>query len=273
LEDSPADTELIQFELQEAGISFSARVVMTEGDFLQEIQEYSPDLILSDYDLPQYNGALALAEAKRRCPDTPFILVTGAISEDRAIETLTNGAKDYVMKSRINRLGSAVQRALAEAREHKKRKEAVEDLHAALLYSRTLIEASLDPLVTISAEGKVMDVNKATEKITGVSQEQIIGNDFADYFTEPEKARAGYKMVFSQGSVKDYPLAIRHITGCETEVLYNATIYKNEKGDVQGIFAAARDVTELKKAEEKLHKAHRNLETTVEKELLRCKPK
>lgn len=72
LEDNPCDAELIQFELQEAGISFIARVVMTEKDFLREMQEHCPDLILSDYDLPLYNGALALAEAKRRCPDTPW---------------------------------------------------------------------------------------------------------------------------------------------------------------------------------------------------------
>jgi PAS domain S-box-containing protein len=265
LEDRPADAELIQFELQEAGLVFTAKVVMAEKDFVRELQEFPPDFILSDYDLPQYNGALALAEAKRQCPDVPFILVTGAISEDRAIETLTNGAKDYVMKSRISRLVPAVQRALAEAKEHKEHKKAEEELHTASLHLRTLIEASLDPLVTISSEGKVMDVNKATEEITGVPRDRIIGNDFSDFFTEPEKARAGYEKVFSEGSVKNYPLAIRHITGRRTEVLYNATTYTNEKGEVQGVFAAARDVTELKKAEEKLRKAHRNLETTVKK--------
>ena len=264
LEDNPADAELVQFELEEAGISFTAKVVMTEKDFIHEIQAYCPDLILSDYDLPKYNGTLALAEARRSCPDTPFILVTGAVTEDRAIEILTQGAKDYVLKSRLEqRLVPAVRRALAEAKEHRERKKAQEELQAASLYARTLIEASLDPLVTISSEGKVMDVNKATEEITGVSRERIIGNDFSDYFTEPEKARAGYKKVFSDGSVKDYPLAIRNLTGRVTEVLYNATTYKNEKGEVQGVFAAARDVTELKKAEEELYETHRTLEKQV----------
>jgi CheY-like chemotaxis protein len=85
LEDNPFDAELVQFELEEAGLAFTAKVVMTEKDFLREIQGYYPDLILSDYDLPKYDGALALAEASSRCPDTPFILVTGAVSEDRAI--------------------------------------------------------------------------------------------------------------------------------------------------------------------------------------------
>jgi len=123
LEDNPADAELIQFELQDAGIEFIAKVVMTEEDFIQGLQEFSPDLILSDYDLPRYTGALALAEAKRSCPDVPFILVTGAVTEDRAIEILTQGAKDYVLKTRLQqRLVPAVRRALAEAEEHRARK-------------------------------------------------------------------------------------------------------------------------------------------------------
>jgi PAS domain S-box-containing protein len=125
-------------------------------------------------------------------------------------------------------------------------------LAAASLYARTLIEASLDPLVTISADGKIMDVNRATELVTGLSREQLIGSDFSDYFTEPEKAREGYKKVFMEGSVMDYPLAIRHTSGLVTDVLYNATLYKNEADEVQGIFAAARDVTKLRRAEKKL---------------------
>ncbi|MHB8910567.1 MAG: PAS domain S-box protein [Syntrophales bacterium] len=132
LEDRPIDIELVQFELQEAGLAFISKVVMTEREYVRALQEFSPDLILSDYDLPQYNGALALAEARRRCPDTPFILVTGAVSEDRAIEILTQGAKDYVLKSRLQqRLVPAVRRALAEAEEQKARRKAEEELREA----------------------------------------------------------------------------------------------------------------------------------------------
>lgn len=132
------------------------------------------------------------------------------------------------------------------------RDRAEEKTRATSFYSRSLIEASLDPLVTISKEGKVMDVNKATELVTGLSRERLIGSDFSDYFTEPEKAREGYQQAFSKGSVRDYPLAIRHSSGKVTDVLYNAVVYKNEAGEVQGVFAAARDLPEHKKMKEKL---------------------
>jgi PAS domain S-box-containing protein len=119
-------------------------------------------------------------------------------------------------------------------------------------YARSLIEASADPLVTISPEGKITDVNEATVKVTGAPREKLIGADFANYFTEPEKAREGYQQAFAKGFVTDYPLTIRHIDGRLSHVLYNASVYKDVNGQVLGVFAAARDVTPLKKAEVEL---------------------
>ncbi|MDD5332850.1 MAG: PAS domain S-box protein [Rhodoferax sp.] len=124
-----------------------------------------------------------------------------------------------------------------------------ERLRAASLYTRSLIEASLDPLVTISAEGKITDVNQATENVTGRSRSELIGTDFCDYFTAPEQARESYRQVFQRGSVADYPLALRHRDGHITDVLYNASVYQGEKGEVLGVFAAARDITEQKRAQ------------------------
>ena len=115
-------------------------------------------------------------------------------------------------------------------------------------YARNLIESSLDPLVTISPEGKITDVNEATTQVTGSSREQLIGSDFSNYFTEPEKAQEGYRQVFSKGRVTDYPLTLKSSTEKLTDVLYNASVYKNERGDVLGVFAAARDITAQKQA-------------------------
>ena len=115
-------------------------------------------------------------------------------------------------------------------------------------YARSLIEASLDPLVTISPDGKITDVNEASVKVTGVTREKLIGTDFSNYFTAPEEARSGYQKVLREGQVKDYPLTIRSKEGKLTDVLYNATTYKDEQGNVLGVFAAARDITESKRA-------------------------
>lgn len=477
LEDNPNDAELIKHEIAHSGIQFTSQVVETEEAFKAVLHELSPDLILSDYDLPEYSGVQALSYSKKHCPDIPFILVTGAVTEDRAIEVLTSGAKDYVLKSRLSRLVPAVERALAEAEEHKAREKAerelrethktleskisqrtaelqaeveakrqaesmlqrnnerleilsytarrllesdqpqtiveelcrrvmsfldcqaffnflvnrdlgclvlnaysgippeaaeqirrldfgvavcgcaardacrivVEDiprtfdvradlvksfgikayachplivegkvigtlsfgtktrsvfngddlsmmkaitdqvavamsrvkmenqlrrlnmqleqrvgertseLNAAYLYSRSLIEASLDPLVTISPEGKIMDVNRATEDATGKPRRELVGTDFSDYFTNPECAREGYKKVLAAGEVRDYPLTIRHLSGRTTDVLYNAAVYRNQAGEVQGVFAAARDITDRKMAEEALEAERKRL--------------
>ena len=160
-----------------------------------------------------------------------------------------------------------IQGVFAAARDITERKEAEDKLRQASLYARSLIEASIDPLVTISADGKITDVNNSTEEVTGYTREQLIGSDFSDYFTEPKQARAGYKQVFTDGFVKDYPLAIRHKNGKITDVLYNATVYRNAKGQVQGVFAAARDITEriameneLRQTLEKLKQSNAELE-------------
>ena len=128
-------------------------------------------------------------------------------------------------------------------------------LHYAIanpVYARSLLEASLDPMVAISAAGKITDVNQATINITGLHRAELIGKEFSDLFTEQEKARASYEQVFAQGSITDYPLTIRHLDGRLTDVLYNASVYKGEHGNVLGVFAAARDVTSQKKAAEEI---------------------
>jgi len=118
-------------------------------------------------------------------------------------------------------------------------------LKHALRYARSLIEASLDPLVTISPEGKVDDVNDAMIKVTGVSRESLIGTDFAKYFTDTEKAHEGYQQVFENGSLADYPLTLIHEDGTLLDVLYNASVYRDFNENVLGVVAVARDAAKL----------------------------
>ena len=113
-------------------------------------------------------------------------------------------------------------------------------------YSLSLIEASLDPLVTINPEGKITDMNEATVNITGITREKLIGSDFLDYFTEPQKARKVYQEVFANGSVADSPLTLRHKDGKLTDVLFNGSVYKDDRGNVLGVVIVARDVTAQK---------------------------
>lgn len=131
-------------------------------------------------------------------------------------------------------------------------KKAEEQIKQSNIYHRGLIEASLDPLVTIGPDGKITDVNTATEKVTGYSRNELVETDFSDYFTEPKKAREGYQQVFKDGVVKNYELEIKNKEGDIILVSYNASVYTDENNDVIGVFAAARDITEIKEAEKNI---------------------
>ena len=129
------------------------------------------------------------------------------------------------------------------------------DLKRASQYSLSLIEASLDPLVTISLEGKIMDMDQALVNITGLERNILIGSDFFDYFTEPQMAREVYQEVFAKASVADSPLTLRHKDGKLTDVLFNGSVYKDENGNVLGVVIVARDVTDQKRIENELIEA------------------
>lgn len=116
-------------------------------------------------------------------------------------------------------------------------------------YNRSLIEASPDPMLTIDLDGKITDANTATVKVTGVGLEGLIGTDFSDYFTEPDRARAGYEAAFREGLVRDYELEIRSTEGHVTPVLYNASVYRDHTDKIIGVFAAARDITTRRRFE------------------------
>jgi CheY-like chemotaxis protein len=114
LEDRVTDADLIEFELQEGGIAFTSQRAENEKEYVRALQEFSPDIILSDYDLPQYTGSLALVAAKKLRPEVPFILVTGVIPEEDGLcsEILAQGAKECILKNHLERLAPAVRKAL-----------------------------------------------------------------------------------------------------------------------------------------------------------------
>lgn len=137
------------------------------------------------------------------------------------------------------------------------------DLHHAVLYSRSLIEAALDPMMTISPAGKITDVNEATIKVTGAPRKELIGSSFSQYFTDPDRAQEGYQRVFAQGALTDYPLTLLHHDGTLTDVLYNATVYRDFNEQVLGVLAIARDAAKLRQQQQLSEQLQQALESRI----------
>ena len=144
LEDEPVDAELAMRELRKAEIAFSSRRVDTREAFVAALEEFRPDIVLADYHLPTFDGLAALAISAERAPDVPFIFVSGAMGEEFAIETLHQGAADYVIKDRIGKLVPAVRRALQEAAERRLRHKAETELEASEERFRKIAESAQD---------------------------------------------------------------------------------------------------------------------------------
>ena len=142
--------------------------------------------------------------------------------------------------------------------------EKTAELRNAMTYNRSLIETSLDPLVTIDVDGRISDVNGATIRATGVPREQLIGSDFSEYFADSAKARAGFVQVFREGIIRDYELHLRHRDGSTMPVEYNAAVYRDAEGAVAGVFAAARDVSVQKRSAEALRRSEERYRQIVE---------
>jgi signal transduction histidine kinase len=138
LEDNAPHAELVDYFLRESGLRFTLTRVETRDNFIEQLEQHAPDLILSDYALPSFDGYAALAIAREKVPDIPFIFVTGTMGEEVAIETLKNGATDYVLKTRLGRLGPAVHRALRESADRRERQRAEDKLRQSLDQLRAL---------------------------------------------------------------------------------------------------------------------------------------
>ena len=182
-----------------------------------------------------------------------FFLASSGFSTLENTENFIALTTFLVTSLTVGQLSARAKARTAEA--EAERKEA----KRANAYNRSLLEASIDPLLTIGKDGKIRDVNPATEVATGRSRLELIGTDFSEYFTDPAAARAGYSLAFREGVARNYALEIRHRDGHETPVLYNAAVYRDETGAVAGVFAAARDITERKKAEAALRESEGNL--------------
>jgi PAS domain S-box-containing protein len=264
VDDSVVNRRLIQALLEPKG--YVIRTAASGEEALASVAADPPDLILLDVMMPGLDGR-QVASALKADPATasiPIIMVSAQSDHEARLAALEAGAEDFLTKPvdraelwlrvrnllRLKELSDLVEshRGTLEAEVAARTVELQEAFEAA----RSMIESSLDALVAISAEGMITDANEATVKATGIPRAELIGTAFSECFIEPEEANAIYQLVFEKGMAVDYPLTMCHRDGTLTEVLYNASVYRDAGGKVLGVFAAARDVTKQNRAETEL---------------------
>jgi PAS domain S-box-containing protein len=256
LEDSPLDAELILASLTDGGIVCTATRVDTRSAFLEALRDGPLDLILADYSLPSFDGVAALHLARELRAEVPFIFVSGALGEELAIETLKNGATDYVLKHRLERLVPAVHRALREARERADRLRAEEDLRESEERFRLLVESTEDyAIISLDRDGKVQSWNPGAERTLGYTTEEVVGKPF-DIFFAPEDRAAGrpaneLSLASEAGRAADENWLVRR-DGTRFWASGVTSPLRDPGGNLRGFAKILRDLSERKRLEEAL---------------------
>jgi PAS domain S-box-containing protein len=253
LEDNPRDADLVRDKLQQVGMAFELLVASDRAEYEAALAQKRFDLILSDYTLPNYDGMAALALARVVQPDVPFILISGTLGDEQAVDSVLRGATDYVLKQRLDRLAPAVLRALTEAEERRKRREAEKSLYASEMRYRRLFEAAKDGILILDAEtGMVVDVNPFLVELLGYPRERFLSKAvwelglFEDVFSNQEL----FVELRDQEYVRyeDKPLAASDGRRVEVEFVSNVYLVNHHKV----IQCNIRDISERKRAEEKI---------------------
>ncbi len=178
LDDNPFDAQLVSLwlETEQERLPTTVTYVSTKEEYLAALERKDFDIILSDYRMPAFDGDQALKAAREKCPEIPFIMVTGELGEDLVIETLHRGATDYVLKDRMFRLIPSIERALAEADLERKRREAEEDAREAHRATAETLESIQDPFFSLDREWRFTFVNRRAEEFMNRSREELLGN-------------------------------------------------------------------------------------------------
>ena len=250
LEDSPTDAELVKRELTKAGIRFTSKWVEKKDAFLKELEDFAPDIVLSDYTMPQFNGMEALRVVRELYPSIPLIVVTGSINEETAVECMKAGAADYVLKESLKRLGPAVEGVL-EKRQMKEEKERAEE---ALIESerkyRGLFNDALDMIHIVDESGRIIDANPAELKTLGYTRQEYIGKPLIET-VHPEYlaiTRKNLEKVLGGEIIDKYETALVTKDGEKVDVEV-AVVPQIEEGNIVAVRAIMRNITERIKAE------------------------
>ena len=259
LEDVATDAELVEYELRKGGIVFSSKRVETREDFIRELNDFAPDLILADYNLPSFDGLSALELAKEQQPEVPFIFVSGAIGEEFAIETVKRGATDYVLKDYMVRLTPAVNRALCEVEERADHRRVQEALINAAYEWRVTFDGINNSVCLLDLEGRVRRCNTAMQIFLGKSFKDILGQRIKEL------------LQCSHDSEGCPIVQVRKTRSRETSVCFlndrwfniTADPILDKSGELSGAVYIMTDITESKHAEEALKHYSEELEERV----------
>ena len=243
LEDNDNDSELVINELELAGWNFDYKRVDNERDFTDCLINSDYDIIFSDFSLPSYNGLKALERSMSIRPEIPFILVSGTMGEDAAVESMKKGATDYVLKNKLYKLQPTINRALVEARE-KKLREYAENRYG------LLIESARDIIYTLSTEGIIISLNKAFEEITGLKRKDWIGRNFSGLIHPDDLGLALTRFSGTKQGSRSQSYEMRFVNS-KGEFLYGEVLTTlMDRGIVNGeILGIVRNVTERRNAE------------------------
>ncbi len=254
LEDEPDFNELVLSLLAQDGLDAEVKRVGDRASFEQILDTETFDVIISDYHLPSFTGLDALTIAKQKCPDTPFILVSGTIGEQAAIESLKAGATDYVLKQQPERLPSAVRRAVHEAEERNARRAGESELSRREKYFRALTENSLDVLWILNREGFLTYASPSAQNVMGFAPQELIGGSALTnvHFDDLARTREAFQIAVEdpEHTVK-LEIRYRHKDGFwrHFEIIGQSRL---DDPEIAGLVVHCRDVTERRQNE------HRN---------------
>ncbi|MBI4986609.1 MAG: PAS domain S-box protein [Rhodocyclales bacterium] len=266
LEDEAADAELVERELRKAGIVFVAQRVESRDAFVAALDAFRPDIILADYKLPGFDGLAALGIGRQRAPLVPFVFVSGAMGEEFAIETLHQGAADYVLKDRLAKLVPAVRRALLDAGERRRRVAAEAALKESEERFRNMAESAQDGIVVIDPDGRVTYWNAAAESMFGYGQAEALGREL-HLLVAPARYHEAYRTGWvgfhrtGTGRVVDKTLEMDALHKDGHEFPVELSISATPINDGWHAVGIVRDITERKRAELALRRSNRFLRT------------
>jgi len=261
VEDNPLDAELIKRELKKDSISFVDHLVETKEAFRKAIQEFNPDLILSDYSLPSFDGMQALFIRQETIPDIPFILVTGSINEETAVEVMKAGADDYILKGHITRIGTAIKAALEKKAAIRLKKEADEQLR---ILSRAVDQNPASIIIT-DIQGNIEYVNQKFTQVTGYDFIEVMGKN-PRILKSGTTSQEEYKRLWgSITSGKEWKGEFQNRKK-NGDIYYESALIApiaNDEGVVTHFLAVKEDITERKRAEMALQESETQLKKAL----------